>query len=213
MWVFPYEGCIGPSCTCIGTPNLGEAQLRKENPHPLGLAQGKLMFGCCVALHSRLRDPGDGRDARWRGNTPLVAGAVGGKGKSLWSLRLPLAVHFCVFVKPEKDPFGKGCGRPAPAAYSAPAPHLGTSITKFLVRLPTFRIQNPESVISYRKGRIVTDNAHTECDHPIFLQERMSGHGALEYDATVEEIKGHIQSMLREVRHKPNPSTHDTISQ
>jgi len=27
----------------------------------------------------------------------------------------------------------------------------------------------------------------------------MSGHGALDYDATVEEIKGHIQSMLREV--------------
>ena len=103
MWVFPYEGCIGPSCTCIGTPNLGEAQLCKENPHPLGSAQGKLMFGCCVALHSRLRDPGDGRDARWWGNTPLVAGAVGGKGKSLWSLRLPLAVHFCVYVKPEKN--------------------------------------------------------------------------------------------------------------
>merc|ERR1711971_172300 len=52
------------------------------------------------------------------------------------------------------------------------------SITKFLVRLPTFRIQNPSDRIE---------------------KERMSGHGALDYDATVEEIQGHIQSMLREV--------------
>merc|ERR1711934_1128653 len=41
-----------------------------------------------------------------------------------------------------------------------------------------FRIQNPSYCIK---------------------KERRSGHGALDYDATVEEIKGNIQSMLREV--------------
>merc|ERR1712150_186023 len=30
-------------------------------------------------------------------------------------------------------------------------------------------------------------------------KERMSGHGVLEFEATMEEIQGHIQSMLREV--------------
>ena len=74
LWVFPYEGCIGTSCTCFGTPNMGETQLRKENPHPsdvwVGARKTHVCFLHCSAaaidaLHSRLRDPGDGCDARW----------------------------------------------------------------------------------------------------------------------------------------------------
>ena len=60
------------------------------------------------------------------------------------------------------------------------------------------------------------DNALIECEHPIFLQERMSGQRsreAFKHEATVEEIKDNIKSSLGEVRYKPNPSTHDTIIQ
>ena len=62
----------------------------------------------------------------------------------------------------------------------------------------------------------MTDNAHTECDHPIFLQERMSGQRSrevFEFEATVEEIKDNIKSTVGEVRCKPNPSIHYTIIQ
>ena len=104
-------------CTCVGTP--------------------KVIYGCgylhcsvaaTVSLHSR--EPGDGCGARWwRGNTPLVIDALGGKG-----------IPCChkgkgVRVIPVWE---KVAGKPAPAAYNAPAHHLGTIITKFLVRIPTF---------------------------------------------------------------------------
>ena len=60
------------------------------------------------------------------------------------------------------------------------------------------------------------DNALTECEHPIFLQERMSGQRSrevFEFEATVEEIKDNIKATVGEVRYKPNPSIHDTIIQ
>ena len=60
------------------------------------------------------------------------------------------------------------------------------------------------------------DSALTECEHPIFLQERMSGQRskeAFDYEATVEEIKDNIKSTVGEVRYKPNPSIHDTTIQ
>ena len=47
------------------------------------------------------------------------------------------------------------------------------------------------------------DNALIECEHPIFLQERMSGQRSrevFEFEATVEEIKDNIKSTVGEVR-------------